>query len=694
MPENGAICSISGARRRRRSCAVVASLPIAIAVTLAVSAGAPGAAGATGATGATPRSLTPASSAPSVTLVTGQQVSVPSDGGPLLFHASGGGPVLTLSRPGGDRYVVPIEALPDVGRRLDWSSFDVSAQARAGSGSAAPDPLGPSGAISPSAALHVVSFQGTDFGGQPATTLALIYDLDSLSRVDGAVLPIDDGVGRVALPEGHFVAIGEFVDFAPGGKAADKFRMVPVPFTVPSTGSPELVRLDERAATSRVSVSTPRPAEQQALTVSFTPQDVTGRAGAGVEAFMFDPPDTATGGFYVAPAPRVPVGRLRFLTAWTGTSRAGASPPYRYDVAFASDDVPADQAHVVRAGQLATVRHHVSTDPAAAGAESGGLGVAPFDPVTSEPLAGVGVPAPAPGPLTEFVGTAAGGQWFLSAGAGAAAFSADLRSFAAGHRYDVDWGHGPQAPGFGQHTGPIFGPCPACTAGHTLTLAFTDVVGDTERDHSGQPNSFTPTFTLSRDGTVLVDRASVIGDVETGISATSGTYRAVFDVDRTDDPSTTQSTRTHTDLTFQYRPDPDPGSAMPSSTPCLYPPGPDSCVPGESAPAYVLPVLSLRYRLASDQTNTSQAAVQVMGLDVGHLTFGGRGSRAPITSVRVEVSVDGGTTWRSATVAGAHGHYVTAWPNAPGTKPWLRVSATDAAGGSITQTVQNAYTVV
>jgi hypothetical protein len=107
-------------------------------------------------------------------------------------------------------------------------------------------------------------------------------------------------------------------------------------------------------------------------------------------------------------------------------------------------------------------------------------------------------------------------------------------------------------------------------------------------------------------------------------------------------------------------------------------------------------VLTLNYQLASDLTNTSNAPVQHMRLTVGHLTYDGHGSHAPITSATVAVSFDGGTTWQPALVAGHDGHYTVTWKNpasAAGTSPDLRVTATDAAGGSITQAITAAYTI-
>jgi hypothetical protein len=47
-------------------------------------------------------------------------------------------------------------------------------------------------------------------------------------------------------------------------------------------------------------------------------------------------------------------------------------------------------------------------------------------------------------------------------------------------------------------------------------------------------------------------------------------------------------------------------------------------------------------------------------------------------------------------VSGSCGRYTVSWPNpasARGTDPAIRVIATDALGGSITQTTFNAYTI-
>jgi hypothetical protein len=104
-----------------------------------------------------------------------------------------------------------------------------------------------------------------------------------------------------------------------------------------------------------------------------------------------------------------------------------------------------------------------------------------------------------------------------------------------------------------------------------------------------------------------------------------------------------------------------------------------------------MPALTLNYRLDTDQSNASALSEQTMHLTVGHLSYDGHGSHAAITSAAVSVSFDGGTTWQQATLTGSAGSYDATWKNTGTTAPVLKVTAEDAAGGSITQTITDAY---
>jgi hypothetical protein len=105
-----------------------------------------------------------------------------------------------------------------------------------------------------------------------------------------------------------------------------------------------------------------------------------------------------------------------------------------------------------------------------------------------------------------------------------------------------------------------------------------------------------------------------------------------------------------------------------------------------------MPALTLTYRLDTDLSNTGvQGAAQGMDLTVGHLSYDGRGSDAAVTSAAVSVSFDSGATWQPAALTGSAGSYHATWQNTGTAAPSLKVTATDGAGGSITQTVTAAY---
>jgi len=189
----------------------------------------------------------------------------------------------------------------------------------------------------------------------------------------------------------------------------------------------------------------------------------------------------------------------------------------------------------------------------------------------------------------------------------------------------------------------------------------------------------------------VFDKSGASGADLTGLPAGTSTFREVYDMKFSDLSYVSQSTATHTDLTFRYTLGLDPSNTLPSGYICS-----DDGGVTVTAPCQVLPVMSLNYQLAADLHNTSAAPEQTMRLTVGHLSYGGHGSHAPITSARVSVSFDGDKTWVPALVAGFAGHYTVCWQNpvsAAGTSPELKVTATDALGGSITQTITAAYTI-
>jgi hypothetical protein len=611
----------------------------------------------------------------------------------------------------GEHYLVPARSAPGLARALrGLPGAEVAANGQLGwvapesGGMAASNPSNPAASSAPEGAhgrfpLYILQLNVTDENGHPANNAIFgveVFNTDDVTR--GQIdVPVAAGVGRVAVPAGHYSAFAFFADFSPAGNSVTATRMVTIEdFTVHAAPRVTTVSIDERSASKDISVTAPRPATEDLLSASFWRQAAAGN-------YAYTSLSTIPGvPLYVSPAPAAKTGRLHYVVQW-GATAPGAHPAYRYDAAFAADRVPAGEAFKVLPSQLATVHQHFSADPG--GVPPGGqLLNGPVDPVTAHgvpTISGVneiGVGAgqngeAMPGDLTDYLGTADGDRWAEQVNTGfGTIMSADVHTFRAGHAYSLSWAHGPLAPGFGQHDGAQ--PCSACIAGRTLSLGFTPQ-GDSEPDHVAwnQGLLFQPLalparyqFTLYRDGVHLADSSQQPGLVVHGVPDSPATFRAVLDVDLSGQSYMTQSTHTDTDLTVRY--DPADVTRLPAE---------DSC-PGGSArtPCRILPALTLGYQLATDESNTSHAAVQTMGLRVGHVSYDGAGSRAAIRAVAVWVSFDHGVTWQPATVRGSSGTYAVSWPNpasARGTDPAIRVTASDAAGGSITQTIFSAYTI-
>jgi hypothetical protein len=725
----------------------------ALIVGLLYGAAVPSAAQAASGSAAT---VTPVAAATwrSVTLITGDRVTLTSAHGrnsALLVPAAGSGPSETYQEPGGDQFVVPAVAQPYLGRQLDPALFDVSALLRDGlatgahipvsvayaagvtpsappgitltsvSGQSASGYLTPAStasfnkglrasigadikagraagtgtlfggvtgvhlaagttisAVSPHYPMHDVQVDETDTAGKPIAAADVLFnDLDNLEAGYGDV-PVDDGVGRVALPAGHYLATSLVFDFDSSGNFTAIHWITDDTVTVPATGTAPTVKLSEASATSEITVSTPRPATGTGLSVTLYDSDGAGHfSGTGLLGFT-----TAT---YVNAVAKPPVGWLRLVLSWSGVGPS-TGPAYRYDASFSANNVPADEKYVVQPSQVATVKQNYYADPT--GGTNGDLFNVAFDSTVNEVLAGggflftAGSPQTMPATVTDYIGTADSGEWDQEVLSPNQTFiAADNRTFTGGQNTAISWLHGPLTPVIGQHTGPQF--CEVCTAGASLILGFNEV-GDSTPDHSG--TFFTATndnFTLYRNGAVVFSGAGD-GVEADGVNTAPATYRAVYSRDASGATGLSQSADVLTDLTVNSA----TSVALPSE---------DSCY-GQSAtaPCRLLPALFLDYHLDTDLTNTGSQPIELLQLGVSHVAFDSAESHAAITSASVSVSFDGGKTWQPATMIGSGGQYVAAWDNpasAKGTSPELKVSATDAVGGKITQTIVDAYTI-
>ena len=759
-------------RPRAARATLVALLGLGVCVT-----------GSQAASGASPAQSASSSarSVRTVTLPTGDQVTVTSQGSQVSYEVNGGsarGGFFTYQGPNGDEYVVPSEAEPYLGRQLSPALFDVTAAATAqgripvtldftaDAASAAPPGVtfttvmgrtatgylttasgaafakalraqlgaderagvqpgtgvlfggltemapagttltagpadaasnaetsntarsGPSGpatrtaSISPLGELTVdaASLSGAVAGGASgASPLVMLDDVDAAGFVE--ILPIVDGTDKVYLAPGNYSLLAYYEDVDASGNITAMRTAEITNLTMPSGGGAVSENVDESAASSQITVTPPaaRPAQQEYLETSLD------RVGAGGFDDRLTMIADSVQDLYVSPQPAALHGESYFQTQWGGDPGGGTD--YRYDLEFGSASIPVDESHVVDPAGLATVDESVYSDPAGGltsltgNSEAAGV----LDPYTGGNYFIISSGLDYTGNYIDYVGTTDGSPWLMFMGL----YQTDPLTYNARQVYVNEWGHGPLTPQFSQHSGGYL-VCSACGEDGYLSFGMNQFT-DSEADQTG-PSGFVGTaqLTIYRNGSIVAQEPNISDSVTLPDSA------ARIELDATDDMSgvagISQSTQTDTTVAFNYEPEASPANSLPSDYFCPGPTGPliDGC--------QVLPVMNLSYDIATDLQNTSHSLVQTMNLAVSHLTYDGFGSQAPITSARVQVSFNGGSTWEQAilTPAGPAGHYLAQWPNPPsaaGSSPMLRTTATDAAGGTITQTVAAAYTL-
>ncbi|MDG9678366.1 S8 family serine peptidase [Micromonospora sp. DH14] len=204
-------------------------------------------------------------------------------------------------------------------------------------------------------------------------------------------------------------------------------------------------------------------------------------------------------------------------------------------------------------------------------------------------------------------------------------------------------------------------PVPTRT-GDTLNLRvaeFVDADGNF-REAGGSEESDTVAIRVSRDGQQIADLSGGWAPVPT--TAKSARYRLDLTTQRSSDE---WRYGTRTDTAWEFT------SARPAG---------DAATP--------LSLLQVDYRVPADLSGTVRGN---RSHQVGLTLRQPAGVPAPTgTSVRVQVSFDGGVTWRNAPTKGSGTRYTATVPAGRGTVS-LRVHAADRAGNTVDQTVLQAY---
>ncbi|MGH3447631.1 MAG: hypothetical protein ACRDP4_08400, partial [Nocardioidaceae bacterium] len=534
--------------------------------------------------------------------------------------------------------------------------------------------------VRPDFPMRTLTIRGVDAAGKKANVAVHLYNVDDLRKYQETV-QVHHGLAKASVPVGHYAAWAFFWD-----SGAHTLHEVMVPqFTVRADRA---IRLDARDATSRVSMQTPKPADPAINAIGVGRTDSTGETAV----WTFNGTGALT--FYTQPVRHgVSVGQLHYYAYSRLYSPESAGSAYTYDLMFPSDGtIAADQHYVVHEADLASVDAQYPATHTGQTGEDSRFGVLPWQAYgTTRPE-----PIDTPTQRTEYYSAHPDVSWEASYWQVYRSspytiqglYMSAWHTYQPGTRAATAWGDQPQHPQMLQ--GPLFVGetiCPACIGGSTLHLLVYPYGGNSPW-HRGSSSGSDTGLDQSISYAVYADDVPVEesqGMVDTTVTAPADArrYRIDYHVHRAS-AEFTQSTDVRTRWTVRAaarRGDLSPGW---------------SCTLAQSTDCKVLALMTSDYRLPVDMLGRVRSGKATGEVRIGHLRgLAGIG----VTSLKVRVTFDSGDHWRRVQVdRRAPGRYGIAFkvPKAGRTNGFggLRIRARDAAGGTLRQTIQHAFSVV
>lgn len=547
------------------------------------------------------------------------------------------------------------------------------------------------------AATDTLTIEGTNLAGKPDTgDVVLLFNVDNTRLVspDKTAQAFQHGAATYHVPPGHYFAIGEFAPAHTIVTGPDRFVVLPQ-FTVAGNTT---VTMRGAAANSKITMVTPRPATA-ATTDLWLLRTAKSGPPAAFEFFQLGAPE------WVSPTHTAPtVGTLRTSVNEHLESPAGPAVPYEYTLSFtpAAGTIP-QQHYVVAAKDLATI-HETFHQPVRSTGNWAFNGSFPgTNPFAARQLFGFIEPAgPAlklPGRLTEYAGGGGSArmEWFgqYEPFSGLVYEPGEVRQLKPGDQLTENWGAAPL------HTAAnvlftrephLFGTTQpsADRSGNTLSLEV-DPFDDNQPGHrlgvliKQTPAGLSGSYRIDENGKKIAGGNAVTGTgptteffTQATLGSAPSTVRFTLAVARTDARfPLSSSTRT----VWQWRSVPVTGAQLPRGW---------SCTPfARARDCAVEPMMTLNYAVTGlTLQDTAPAGNQSVHVAAGHLAAA---TASAITRAAVSVSFDGGTTWQPAKITGSNGNYTASFTAKAGAMVTLRTTATDAAGGNITETITGAY---
>jgi hypothetical protein len=693
-----------------------------------------GSAGLTGLAPPTAVAVTTVSSAATATLPTGDRITVrtTADGRSRYeiqpAAAKGMARALVHLRLGERDYEVPGTALPYLGRGLDLGLFDVQALLTGASVPVDPATFGAAlakqfkednakghfggqglfaggktyalpgtparRAAQPRSVLRTVSVDADDIAGKPADTgVAFLYNTDDGNLLDAneSLNYFSGGTAKFSAPDGNYSALGLFwTADADGNPTEVRFSAQPE-FAVKAD---KTVRVDASRASSKVTWVTPLPALLDDTGFLFR------RAAKTGPALLVD--FDAGPGVPISVSPTaVPVrtGALQTYPYSRLVSPPAPGTPYEYVLQKASVGTIPQQRYLITAKDVAAVDATYFSEYATLGRRQRS-GMFSFEDSSGR----VSHLIETPRKQTEYVSAGPDLRWFGgfskyvvpgSFPAWAGGQYEAFHAYTGGTTVTEDWNKFPLHPAGGVALLPLSdGSAPeipaATRAGDLLRLSITpfsdNQPGHTGFGFSGEPtDTMTGHYTLTQDGATIAEGSPVGATalaLEQEVAAGPSTLGLTIDAGRTG-PMYHQSTATHTEWTWQSQ------HADGTLPPALH------CARGADRVCAVEPMLTLGYAVGGLRPDGSTpSGPQGLDLTVGHLQ---QSAGSPVTAATVQYSTDG-TTWQDATVTPRgdgvfHANFAATTDAFRGGDVSLRVTASDAAGATVAETITAAYHV-
>jgi hypothetical protein len=542
----------------------------------------------------------------------------------------------------------------------------------------------------PAFPMKTLTIHADDRSGRPDTgDLVEVGNADNLSFFDETAI-LDKGVAKLSVPVGHYWAIGQFFDFFdPHHPVADwRFTVVPQ-FTVLKDTA---VKVSETSAVSKIAVRTPRRAVPLSTFFDLLRSNRSG-----------PPADDSFEGvglaLWVNPTKvRPTVGKLsEFVDQQLVSPPKSRGTGYEYDIAkeVLTGLIP-PQHFTVRPASLATVNARYFQ-----GVKSHGslFRVGTFPQQDHELIGALLNPFTLPHHQIEYMTGDPSVQWLSGTGQDYGfSFGGELdaeRTFHAGEVTDENWNAYPLSPQPGDN---LAGAAnfsnvqpSAVRSGNTLTLDVSPY-GDSQPGHSG-PDFAGGSYRISENGRQIADRRLSRNFLPEGVTAQvrlSGRPSVVKVVLNVTRPLRSYPLSPRVHAVWTWRSARQPHALLPKGWTCRL--SGFIGVPDAGRHCAVQPMMMLHYVVARLGLNgrtspgRQQIAIRASQLPLARASA--------ITSLAVRVSFNGGETWRPAELSRTgSGSYRATFNASAGRYVTLGVRATDAAGGSVAETLDRAYQV-